>query len=62
MANSSGSSSVIVEVQEDPDTGDLVIPLNEEILSAVGWSEGDRLSWKDLGNGQWSISKKEVQE
>ena len=61
MVDSARSSSVIVAVQEDPDTGDLVIPLSDEILSAVGWCEGDRLSWKDLGNGQWSISKKEVQ-
>jgi hypothetical protein len=48
----------LVELDEDPETGDLILPFPEEMLAQVGWKEGDTLSWNDNGNGSWSISKK----
>ena len=33
----------IVEVQEDVSTGDLVIPIPEQILNDMGWYEGTEL-------------------
>jgi hypothetical protein len=41
-----GVSDVRYEVitQEDPDTGDLIIPIPEPILKQMGWKEGDEIS------------------
>ena len=32
-------------VQEDPETGELVIPLPEDLLTKLGWQEGDNIVW-----------------
>lgn len=47
-----------ITIEEDPETGDLVLPLNEDILKQMGWDFGDTLVWEDLGNGSWSLQKK----
>ena len=43
-----------VTIEEDPETGDLILPLPQELLDTQGWVEGDTLDWKDNGNGSWS--------
>lgn len=48
-----------VEVVEDPETGDLILPLNEEILEGVGWQAGDSVEWIDNKDGTWSLRKVE---
>jgi hypothetical protein len=50
-----------VEVQEDPESGDAIIQFPEDLLEAAGWQEGDVLNWRDLGDGSWSLTKKEVE-
>jgi len=35
----------IVELEEDPETGDVVMPLPMEALEANGWKIGDELTW-----------------
>jgi len=45
--------------EQDPETGDLVLPFTNEILEEVGWKEGDVLEWIDNKNGSWSLVKKE---
>lgn len=35
----------IVELEEDPDTGDLMMPLPPAMLEALGWKIGDDLTW-----------------
>ena len=35
----------IVELEEDPVTGDIVMPLPMEALEANGWKIGDELTW-----------------
>lgn len=35
----------IVELEEDPETGDLVMPLPPAMLEALGWKIGDDLTW-----------------
>ncbi len=35
----------IIELEEDPDTGDLIMPLPGELLEAQGWKIGDTLNW-----------------
>lgn len=35
----------IVELEEDPETGDLVMPLPPAMLKELGWEIGDDLTW-----------------
>lgn len=46
-----------IKVEKDLITGDLLIPLGEELCKQMDWQIGDTILWKDLGNGSWSISK-----
>jgi len=48
-----------LEVQEDPETGDAILEFPPELMEQAGWKEGDNLTWKDLGNGSWSLTKQE---
>jgi hypothetical protein len=48
-----------VVVEEDPESGDLVMPLPPDLLNQMGWDFGDTLVWEDLQNGSWSIRKKD---
>jgi hypothetical protein len=49
----------IITLEEDPETGDLVLPFTDEIMQEAGWKEGDTLEWTDLKNGSWSLAKKQ---
>jgi len=47
-----------VTVEEaDDGSGDIVLPLPQELLDIQGWREGDTLEWTDNGDGTWSIAK-----
>lgn len=48
-----------ITVEEDPVTGDLILPLPEELLKLKGWKDGDTLEWSDNNDGSWSLSKVE---
>lgn len=50
-----------LEIQESP-TGDQFIEFPPEALAEVGWKEGDTIEWIDLGNGSWSLKKKEPEK
>lgn len=47
----------ILDVKEDPATGDAILEFPEDLLKETGWQEGDTLSCTDLGNGSWSLTK-----
>lgn len=47
-----------LEVQEDPETGDAMIQFPPDVLTNLGWKEGDTLEWSDNGDGSWSLTKK----
>ena len=49
-----------VTVEEDPETGDAILPFPPELLEQTGWKEGDVLIWKDQGDGSWLLEKKSV--
>ena len=40
-------SKYIVSLEEDPKTGELILPIPDELLVEVGWSEGDELVWEE---------------
>jgi bifunctional DNA-binding transcriptional regulator/antitoxin component of YhaV-PrlF toxin-antitoxin module len=48
-----------VTLEEDPESGDVILPFTNEMLEEVGWKEGDVLEWIDNKNGSWSLVKKE---
>jgi hypothetical protein len=37
----------IVEVERDPKTGEMVLPLPKELVDAISWNVGDRLIWEE---------------
>jgi hypothetical protein len=47
-----------VIVQEDPETGDAILPIPQELLDQVGWKEGDELDWKETTDGSFVLTKK----
>jgi hypothetical protein len=51
------TTSWTITVEEDPDTGELILPLPADFLVMQGWFEGDELEWTDLGDGTWTLSK-----
>ena len=46
-----------VNVEEDPETGDLILPLPPDLLEEAGWKEGDSLNWIDQKDGSWRLEK-----
>jgi hypothetical protein len=50
-----------ITVEEDPETGDLILPLPQDMLDIQGWQEGDTLEWTDNKDGSWSLTKKEIE-
>ena len=46
-----------IDVKEDEFTGDAILELPDDLLESAGLKEGDVLTWKDLGNGSWSLTK-----
>jgi bifunctional DNA-binding transcriptional regulator/antitoxin component of YhaV-PrlF toxin-antitoxin module len=49
----------VVTVEEDPETGELMLPFSDEMLSSLGWKEGDTLTWTIKTNGSIILSKRE---
>lgn len=47
-----------VLTQEDPETGDLILPIPPELMKQMNWVEGDELSFDQDEQGRWIISKK----
>ena len=43
----------------DEETGDYVLPLDDEALKLLGWKPGDVLLWHDNKDGTYSVTKKE---
>jgi hypothetical protein len=50
-----------VALEEDPTTGDLILPFTDEMLDQVGWKEGDTIEWINNENGSYSLVKKDEQ-
>jgi hypothetical protein len=37
----------IVEIELDPKTGEMILPLPTKLVDAVGWNVGDQLIWEE---------------
>ena len=48
-----------LDIVEDPQTGDLLLQLTDELCKEMGWTVGDILEWIDNKDGSWSIKKKD---
>jgi len=57
-----GENSWSATLQEDPETGDLILPLPEELMKSQGFSIGDTLKWKDNKDGSYSFMKKKSEK
>lgn len=48
----------VVRLEEDPETGDLILPFPDDMLDELGWQEGDTLEWLEEDN-QFVLRKKQ---
>ncbi len=46
-----------ITVEEDPETGEILLPLPEDLLKIQGWKTGDTFEWEDNEDGSWSLKK-----
>jgi hypothetical protein len=56
MTTTTTSWTVTLEEAEDG-SGDLVMPLPQDLLDSQDWREGDTLNWEEGTNGSWTLSK-----
>jgi hypothetical protein len=49
---------MIVRLEQDPVTGELILPIPTDLLSQMGWIEGTELFWIDNENGTYSLKEK----
>ena len=52
------TNSWTVELEEDKETGDLMLPFPLELLNQMGWAPGTELWWTDNEDGTFSIREK----
>jgi hypothetical protein len=49
---------LVVNLEKDPETGDLILPIPTDLLSQMGWIEGTELFWIDNEDGTFSLKEK----
>jgi bifunctional DNA-binding transcriptional regulator/antitoxin component of YhaV-PrlF toxin-antitoxin module len=55
MNNNPDSYEVIT--QEDPETGDLIVPIPPALLKQMGWNEGDTIEFAKDDQGRYVLTK-----
>lgn len=58
MSNKLDNSRYEVITQEDPETGDLILPLPRELLDNLGWVEGDEITFGLDDKGRFILQRK----
>jgi hypothetical protein len=48
-----------VWLEEDAETGDLVMPIPPELLAQLGWNVGETLIWQPMKDGTFILRKKQ---
>lgn len=46
-----------VITQEDPESGDLLVPIPPVLLEELGWKEGDEIDFSMDDNGRWILKR-----
>lgn len=49
-----------VKLEEDPATGELIMPFPPDLLAQVGWDFGDALIWENMEDGRWCLKKQDA--
>ena len=49
---------MVVNLEKDPVTGELILPIPTDLLSQMGWIEGTELFWIDNEDGTYSLKEK----
>lgn len=49
---------MILQLEQDIKTGELILPLPTDLLSQMGWIEGTELFWIDNEDGTYSLKEK----
>ena len=52
-------TSYTVTIEQDPETGELVLPFTPDMLAQVGWDFGDVIVWTQADHGSFILTKKE---
>lgn len=53
----------VITLEEDPETGELIMPLPAELLESQDWKIGDTLVWnEDPETGSYTLSKSKNNE
>jgi len=53
----SNPDSYEIITQEDPETGDIIIPLPPMLLKQMGWVEGDTVEFSKDDQGRFVVTK-----
>lgn len=51
-----------VQLEEDSETGQLMLPFPVDLLSQMGWSEGTEICWEESFNKSYILSEKKKTE
>ena len=46
-----------IKLETDPATGDLILPLSDDLMQKVGWQIGDTIRWTEQKDGSWHLTK-----
>ena len=49
---------MIVQLELNPETGELILPLPDDICAQLGWVVGTELNWIDNEDGTYSLKEK----
>lgn len=58
MTKTIDSTTYEVIIQEDPDTGEILLPIPPELMARMGWSEGDEFDFSQDADGHIVITKR----
>ena len=59
MKNNTSMVRWVVTLEQDPETGELILPLPDEALTLQGWHAGDILTWNvEAESGAITLTKK----
>ena len=50
---------ITVTLEEDPETGELIMPFPEGMMEELGWQIGDTLVWTVRDDGSLILNKKD---